>query len=92
LVGEVVANADRFDTLGHTAQLARKSMLLLAGGRDRVTTVTLHHSPLVEALEAAGAADVTAHVMPLADHAFSGVRIELATRLVDWLEGRCRAG
>lgn len=92
LVAEVVANADRFETTGRAAQLARKSMLLLAGGRDEVTPVTLHHTPLVEALQAAGAQDVTAHVMPLGDHAFSGVRIELATRLVDWLEGRCRAG
>ncbi|MCR9095334.1 MAG: alpha/beta fold hydrolase [bacterium] len=92
LVAEVAANAERFETTGHATRLAGKSILLLAGGRDQVTTVTVHHTPLVEALEAAGAEDVTAHVMPLGDHAFSGLRIELATRLVDWLEGRCRAG
>lgn len=92
LVAEVVANRDRFETTGRAAQLAGKSMLLIAGGRDEVTPVTLHHTPLVDALEAAGAADVTAHVMPLGDHAFSGLRIGLAMRLVDWLEGRCRAG
>ena len=92
LVGEVVENAKRFDTTGHAPRLADKSLLLVAGARDQVTTVTLHHAPLVEALEAAGAGDLTQHVMPLGDHAFSGLRIALATRLVDWLEGRCRAG
>lgn len=91
LVEEVVANAERFETTGRATQLSGKPMLLIAGGRDEVTPVELHHTPLVDALEAAGAEDVTAHVMPLGDHAFSGLRIGLAVRLVDWLEGRCRA-
>lgn len=92
LVDEVVAHADRFDTTAQAARLAGKSLLLIAGGRDEVTPVTVHHAPLVEALEEAGADDVTARVMPLGDHAFSGLRIALAVQLVDWLEGRCRAG
>ena len=91
IVSEVLAHLDRFDTRNHVAPLSGKSLLLVAGGRDDVTSVGLHHTPLVAALEAAGAEDVTAHVIPLGDHSFSGLRISLATRLVDWLEGRCRA-
>ena len=90
LVNEVLENSTRFNTIMRAADLAPKRLLLVGGKLDDVTAVTLHHHPLVEALQAAGAASLESYVFPEGDHSFSGQRIELARRLVDWLEKECR--
>ena len=90
LVEEVMANAERFDPTTHRAQLARKVVLLVGGRLDDVTTVTMHHAPLVEALRAEGADRLRERVFAFGDHAFSGQRVALARTLVDWLEAECR--
>ena len=92
LVSEVLENADRFNTMMRATDLAPKTLLLIAGKRDDVTEVTLHHDPLVEVLKAAGAERLQSHVYEEGDHSFSGQRIQLATRLVAWLESDCRSG
>ena len=90
LIEEIVENAERFDTTSHRKQLARKVLLLVGGGLDDVTTVTMHHEPLVEALRAEGADRLRERVFEFGDHSFSGQRIALARTLVDWLEAECR--
>ena len=89
LIAELVENANRFDTTAHAAALARKDLLLIAGGRDRVTPVTIHHQPLVEALEAATARSLETTIFEEADHSYSGQRIALTRRVVTWLQTTC---
>ena len=91
LVREVVENADRFDTFRRAPALARKSVLLVAGRLDDVTPVTLHHDPLVDLLERAGAASLRTRVFEEGDHSFSGQRIALAREVTAWLRGECSA-
>jgi len=90
LVAEVLENSTRFNTMMRAEELAPKRLLLIGGNLDDVTEVTLHHDPLVEALQTAGAASLESYVFEEGDHSFSGQRIELARRLVDWLENDCR--
>ena len=89
LVAEAVAGVERFDTLRGVPQLAGKSVLLVAGRLDEVTPVTLHHDPLVEALEVEGATSLRTKVFEEGDHSFSGQRIALAREVTDWLSRDC---
>lgn len=91
LVEEIAQHADRFDTTSHIDQLARKKLLLIAGARDVVTPAGMHHAPLVEALERAGADSLEASVFEFADHSFSGQRIALARLVTNWLRRECMA-
>lgn len=88
LVEELFAHASRFDTLSHAPTLAKKPLLLLAGGRDKVTPPEQHHAPLAAALRAAGSTH-SEKVLPNADHAFSGHRLELTRLVTQWLNEQC---
>jgi hypothetical protein len=92
LVQELVAHAERFDTIGRASVLAKKDLLLIAGGQDIVTTPSVHHVPLVESLEAADAASLETTVFEQADHSFSGQRIALARLVTLWLQTSCAQG
>jgi hypothetical protein len=92
LVEKLAAQTERFDTIAHASALAEKDLLLIAGGRDVVTPAKLHHVPLVEALEAAGAASFETTIFAEADHAYSGQRIALARRVTRWLQTNCAQG
>jgi len=89
LIHELVVHAERFDTIGRASVLAKKDLLLIAGGQDTVTPPSVHHVPLVEALEAADAASLEATVFEQADHSFSGQRIALARLVTHWLQTSC---
>lgn len=91
LVAELVVEQDRFDVTQRAGALASKPVLLIAGGRDAVAPADAHHTPLVRALEAAGAGSLESAILPHADHAFSSARIELARRVVSWLAKDCAA-
>ena len=92
LIKEIAANAERLDTIGHARELAKKDLLLIAGGRDVVTPAAVHHVPLVEALEAAPGASLETSFFEQGDHSFSGQRIVLARRVTDWLQTDCAQG
>lgn len=92
LVEQIATHAERFDTIAHASVLAKKHLLLIAGGRDVVTPAKLHHAPLVEALQAAGAASLETTIFELGDHAYSGQRIALARRVTGWLRTDCAQG
>lgn len=89
LGAELAANAARFDTRGLASRMADRPVLLVAAERDEVADPAVHHAPLVEALESAGASRLESRVLP-ADHAFSSERIALNGLVVDWLGRRCR--
>jgi fermentation-respiration switch protein FrsA (DUF1100 family) len=89
LVAELIDGADRYDTTRAADVLARKDLLLLAGELDPTTPPAQHHTPLVQALEAAGATSLEEKIVPLADHEFSGQRIALSRDVVGWLSRSC---
>jgi pimeloyl-ACP methyl ester carboxylesterase len=89
LIAEIAGDIDRFDTTTHASVLAGKRLLLIAGRRDQVTPVALHHDPLVEGLEAERAVSLESEVFENADHSFSGQRIRLTRRVTRWLETSC---
>jgi hypothetical protein len=64
--------------------LAHLPVLLVAGQRDSGVVPFVHHTPLVNAFQAAGATRLT-EVWLDSDHAFSDKRIALAQTLLDWL-------
>lgn len=89
LVAEIAANARRFNPIDHAPALAQKKLLLVAGARDVVTPVALHHTPLVDALFELEAANLQQKVYENADHSFSGQRIALADHVTSWLTDHC---
>ena len=84
-IDDIYDNQEEYDNLRSASGLAANSILLIAGSRDEVLPVNLHHEPLVKALEEAGAADMTEIVLD-ADHLFSNKRIALARTIIDWIE------
>jgi pimeloyl-ACP methyl ester carboxylesterase len=88
LIEEAVRRADRFDPLLRVDALAMKPVLLVAGERDRVTPLQVHHAPLVQALQQRGNAKIRAVTLD-ADHAFSDKRLALARSVVGWLNEEC---
>ena len=82
LVASLDANAERWSLPHNAPALRDRAVLLLDNTRNR------GHAPLVQALERAGAAHVTALVWPT-DHSFSDRRIELARTVVGWLHDGC---
>ncbi len=89
LVAELVKNAKSFDTTQRAAALATRPVLLVAGTRDTVTPPPQHQQPLVAALNAAGAKQLTSVELD-ADHAFSDKRIALTRTVVEWIGAECR--
>lgn len=95
LIEEIGENLDRFDTTRHAQALAERDLLLIAGGRDEVTPIAVHHTPLVEAIREASTSErnrpavLETEIYANGDHSFSGQRIALTRRVTDWLVGRC---
>lgn len=85
IVAEIEAHVDEWDFVQQVDALKDKKLLLLGAKRDAIVTVFDHHMPLVNALKAADASNLTAKMIA-ADHAYSGNRIEVARILLDWLK------
>ena len=73
------------------ADLATRPLLLVAAARDEVTPKTDHHDRVITALRKADAERLTEVVLD-DDHVFSAHRMELASRLVDWLRAESWPG
>ncbi len=91
LVEEIIDNAERFDTQSHATDLAQKKLLLVAGKRDVITPLALHHDPLIEALRDVDVKSLETFVFEQADHGYSGQRIGLARLVTGWLLSDCDA-
>ena len=62
-----------------------RDVLLIGTSRDAVTPVALHHEPLVAAFSNAGR---LRHAILASDHALSDQRVNLTTRVVDFVLDR----
>ena len=84
VVSEIVSRAEAWSVPSRAGDLATRPLLVVAAARDEVAPKPEHHDRLMAALRQAGAERLT-EVALNDDHVFSAHRIELATRLVDWL-------
>jgi pimeloyl-ACP methyl ester carboxylesterase len=84
LIEEMLAHADDWNLVDRVAALKDRPVLLIAAERDATAVPLLHHHPLVDAFEQAGASALTAVVFD-DDHIFSATRIRLARTVSDWL-------
>jgi dipeptidyl aminopeptidase/acylaminoacyl peptidase len=66
------------------SKLAPKNVMLVAGTRDTVSAMPVHHAPLLQALKAESGAKVSEVVLDT-DHNFSDKRIALMRAVLDWL-------
>jgi pimeloyl-ACP methyl ester carboxylesterase len=82
LVESLDANAEQWSLRRAAPVLRDRTVLLLDNSHNT------GHAPLVQALQRAGAAHLTALVWPT-DHSFSDRRIELARTVVSWLRAGC---
>ncbi len=85
LIEELIANRDGWHLTQHAKKLADRSLLFIDASRDTLFPPTLYHLPLVQALRAQNAHDLT-HVTLESDHAFCDKRIKLTRAVVDWLK------
>ena len=88
VVEEFADSADAFLTPVLAPGLITRPLLLVAGERDEALPKAQHHDRVLAALRQAGATRLTEVVFD-DDHSFSAHRIELARRLVDWLQAEC---
>lgn len=81
LIDEAIAHAEAWDLTRRAARLAPRPLLVVS------TDDGLAAGNRAQAAALAAAGGALTHVHLAGDHAFSGRRIELATRVVDWLRG-----
>jgi uncharacterized protein len=84
LVAEMRQHHEAWNLKALAKDFQAKPVLLIAGTRDDDIVPALHHTPLVQALEAAGA-PVTALELN-SDHMFADARITVARATLNWLE------
>lgn len=85
LIDELLANEAEWNLANLAAQLADRKLLLVAAARDEALPLEEHHTPLLEALQAAGAEDVTTVVLDT-DHCYADRRVALARTVWAWLQ------
>ena len=85
LAEEIIDAGERWDLVRKAKALVDRSVLLVAASRDEDLLVDLHHVPLVRALEAGGARDLTQAVID-SDHSYNDKRIALARTVLAWLQ------
>ncbi|NJD09532.1 MAG: alpha/beta fold hydrolase [Gemmatimonadetes bacterium] len=88
LADYLIAHADSLDLVAGAARLAKRPRLLVGGADDRLAPPGQHVQPLLDALQAAGARQVTAAFLA-DDHNFSAGRGKLVDLVVQWLGGAC---
>ncbi len=85
IVADLLAHQAAWELCVRAVELRAKPVLLIAGSEDMDIPPMWHHDPLVDALEAAGATQLTAMLFET-DHMFSDKRIALARVILDWLQ------
>ncbi|MEM6337295.1 MAG: alpha/beta fold hydrolase [Bacteroidota bacterium] len=84
VIAEAAKHGEAWNLLHLAPRLAKSRLLLIGADKDLLATTELHHAALVAALNAAGASDLTHHLLD-GDHVFSQSRIALAEHVLDWL-------
>jgi dienelactone hydrolase len=85
LFAEVAEAGDAWSLCAHAERFADRPVLLLAATNDEEVPAEMHHEPMVEAFDRAGAR--LTHRIYETDHAFSDRRIELTELIAGWLDG-----
>ena len=91
VANEIVRRAEAWSVPSRAADLATRPLLLVAAARDEVAPKADHHDRVIAALRETDAKRLTEVVLD-DDHVFSAHRMELASRLVDWLRAECWPG
>jgi len=91
VASEIASHTEAWSVPSRAADLATRPLLLVAAARDDVTPKADHHDRVIAALHGAGAERLTEVVLD-DDHVFSAHRMELASRLIDWLRAECWPG
>lgn len=82
-IEDLQTNAASFDVAALAPKLAGKSILLIAGEKDKVIRPDIFHTPMVEAYQAQDSLNLTHTILP-GDHSFSWSRIALIDTVLDW--------
>lgn len=83
------ASPDEMDTRSFGPALRGKSVFMVVGDKDTVTTPEESFQPVVAAYGNVEGLDLEHHIIP-GDHSFSWSRLLLTRLLLDWLERDCR--
>ncbi len=83
------APVDELDTRGFGPALRGKSVFMVVGDEDTVTTPEAMFQPVVAAYERVEGLDLEHHIIT-GDHSFSWSRLLLTRLVLDWLEQDCR--
>lgn len=79
---------DRVSIIGRAGEFVDKTILLVNGSRDELSPVELHFQPIVDALRAAGVANLTDVILD-GNHLLLTKRDELAAVVISWLRDQC---
>ena len=84
------ASLDEFEARSFGAALRGKSVFLVVGDKDTVTTPEATFQPLVDAYQKVEGLALEHHIIT-GDHSFSWSRLLLTRLVLDWLERDCRS-
>jgi len=84
-LNDLIANHDQYDVKTNAKVLASKNVLIVGALRDEATIPNIHYWPMLQAVQAENASQLTHKVFD-DDHNFSSHRIALAQLVVSWLK------
>ena len=82
------ASMEELDTRGFGPGLRGKSVFMVVGEEDTVTTPEAMFQPVVDAYENVQGLELEHHIVS-GDHSFSWSRLLLTRLVLDWLERDC---
>ncbi len=84
LYNEMIANQNDWNLLNLNNKLEGKNILLVGAKFDTVSPLAIHHTPLVETLQATE--NNITDIMIKSGHSFSCCRIKLTETIIDWIK------
>lgn len=77
-------NSEKWNLINRIPTLIKKNLLIVGAKYDTIAMNEIHHTPLVQSLNKAGAANLEVALLE-AGHSFSDRRIELTNKVTNWL-------
>ena len=84
LYNEMIVNQNDWNLLNLNKKLNRKNILLVGAEYDTVSPLVIHHTPLVEKLQATE--NNITDIVIKSGHSFSCCRIKLTEVIIDWIK------
>ena len=84
LYNEMIANQNDWNLLNLNNKLEGKNILLVGAENDTVSPLAIHHTPLVEKLQATE--NNITDIVIKSGHSFSCCRIKLTEAIIDWIK------